>query len=165
MRQIYRKIVSGVIFSKDGKVLMGLKDHKKGGVYSDCWHIPGGGIDDGETLLQALYREVKEEVGLDIHSAEIKQISGKGSGQSKKILETGEEVLCDMEFNRFEVRLSENAEDIQLSLDDDLVEAKWYSKEELSDVKQIPGGREFFQEMSYMDRKYILRDNQKTPFK
>jgi 8-oxo-dGTP pyrophosphatase MutT (NUDIX family) len=28
---------------------MGQKDPNKGGVYSDYWHIPGGGVDNGET--------------------------------------------------------------------------------------------------------------------
>lgn len=43
LREITREIVSGLIFSADGKLLMGKKDPTKGGVYSDCWHIPGGG--------------------------------------------------------------------------------------------------------------------------
>ena len=46
MREIERTIVSGLVFSKDGKLLMGLKDPAKGGVYPDVWHIPGGGIDE-----------------------------------------------------------------------------------------------------------------------
>jgi hypothetical protein len=42
MREIERTIVSALIFSQDGKLLMGKKDPAKGGVYPDCWHIPGG---------------------------------------------------------------------------------------------------------------------------
>lgn len=41
MREIERQIVSALIFSKDGKLFQGMKDPNKGGVYSDCWHIPG----------------------------------------------------------------------------------------------------------------------------
>lgn len=155
MRTIQRKIVSAVIFSKDGKMLMGKKDPSKGGVYPDVWHIPGGGIDEAETMEQALTREVKEEVGIDITKYKINQISIIGSGTTEKTLkDTDEKVLCEMEFNRFEIHIDDkNADEIELHLEDDLVEAKWFSKEELLEVKQIPGGKEFFEEMGYMDKK------------
>ncbi len=38
-----------------------------------------------------------------------------------------------------------------LPIIDDLVEANWFSKDELLTVEQIPGGREFFAEMGYVD--------------
>lgn len=152
MREISRTIVSAIIFSKDGKVLMGKKDSKGGGVYADCWHIPGGGIDEGETLEDGVIREVKEEVGITLTKKQLQKIPGTGSGTSEKTLKgTGEKVVCHMEFNRFEVHVDDVSDDITLSLDDDLKELRWFTREELQNVKQIPGGKEFFQEMDYMD--------------
>lgn len=52
MREIERDIVGGVIISKDNKMLMG--KGRNGSVYKDCWLIPGGGVDEGETKLQTL---------------------------------------------------------------------------------------------------------------
>jgi len=152
MREIHRKIVSALIFSKDGKLLMGKKDPKKGGVYPNAWHIPGGGVDEGETMEQALAREIREEVGIDITKYRIIKVPLIGAGVSEKTLkDTGEKVLCHMEFNRFEVHIDDkNADEIELHLDDDLIEAKWFSKEELPTVQQIPGGKEFFEQMGYM---------------
>ena len=152
MRTIKRKIVSAVIFSKDGKILMGKKDPKKGGVYPNVWHIPGGGIKDEETMEQALFREISEEVGIDIKQYPIKKIEIIGYGTTEKTLkDTGEKVMCEMEFNRFEIHINDKVSDaIILSLNDDLVEAKWFSKNELANVKQIPGGKEFFEKMGYM---------------
>jgi 8-oxo-dGTP pyrophosphatase MutT (NUDIX family) len=148
MREIQRTIACAIIFSKDGKLLMGKKDPAKGGVYSDCWHIPGGGIDEGETLEQGLRREIMEEVGIDVLPYNPVFIPEKGSGVSEKTLKTGENVLCRMEFNIFRVDINDRlASEIQVSLDDDLIEFRWFSLEELPDVKQIPGGKEYFQKI------------------
>ena|SRR5680860_15207 len=153
MREIQRKISSALIFSKDNKILMGKKDPAKGGVYSDCWHIPGGGKDEGETLEQTLMREVLEETGIDISSYQIKPIPFIGSGISEKTLKTGEKVLCKMEFNRFEVNIDDkNAEKIVLLPTDDLIEMRWFDSKELKNVKQIPGGREFFIQAGYIKK-------------
>jgi len=153
MREIQRKIASAIIVSKDHKILMGKKDPSKGGVYSDCWHIPGGGIDEGETMEQAVIREVLEETGIDISPYKIKHIPFIGSGATEKTLKTGEKVLCSMEFNRFEINIdNKDAEDIILHLTDDLVEIQWFNSEELKNVKQIPGGMEFFIQAGYIKK-------------
>jgi nucleoside triphosphatase len=153
MREIQRTIVSALIFSKDGKLLMGKKDPAKGGVYSDCWHIPGGGIEEGETLEQGLRREIKEEVGIDVLPYNPILIPEKGSGVSEKTLKTGEKVSCRMEFNIFRVDISDRlASEIQVQLDDDLIEFRWFSLEELPNVKQIPGGKEYFQKIGLINK-------------
>ena len=43
-----------------------------------------------------------------------------------------------MKFNRFQIILDKNANEIIVNLSDDLVEVKWFDKEELAHVKQIP---------------------------
>ena len=51
--------------------------HKDGGVFwgkrigQDAWQFPQGGIHDGETPEQALYRELGEEVGLAANQVRI----------------------------------------------------------------------------------------------
>jgi 8-oxo-dGTP diphosphatase len=42
------------------------------GIYQGLLEFPGGGIEKGETPLQASIREVKEEVGIDILSSDAK---------------------------------------------------------------------------------------------
>lgn len=142
-----RTIASAVVISSDGKVLMGRKDPKGGGVYADAWHIPGGGVESGESLEEAMRRELSQEVlGIDLEGAAVKQLDNVGKGETTKIVE-GKRYWCEMEFNRFKVVMPEDAETLSKLLrpGDDLVELRWFGPNELALVEQIPGGREFFQ--------------------
>jgi nucleoside triphosphatase len=150
MREIKRTIVSAVIISSDGKILMGRKDPARGGVYPDCWHIPGGGVDQGESLEQALIREVREEVGINLLEEHLSPLPEIGEGVAEKTMPNGETVLCHMEFHRFEARIPKPNNEINLTLGDDLVETRWFGPTELANVQQIPGGKEFFQRMGYL---------------
>lgn len=57
------RLVVGALIKKDGKYLLikeRLEDKK------EYWIIPGGGVSFGESLEEALVREVKEELGLKV---------------------------------------------------------------------------------------------------
>ncbi|HEY5668036.1 MAG TPA: NUDIX hydrolase [Candidatus Saccharimonadales bacterium] len=134
LRKIQRDIVGAFIFSSDDKLLLGKSI--KGGVYPDCWIVPGGGVEPNETLLEALKRETLEETGIDITDALIEQIEGELSGQSEKTLrDTSEKVLVEMTFYNFKVTLPEPADSVKLIHEDDFVEAEWFNSDELSGIK------------------------------
>lgn len=57
--------VGALIVNKEGKILLA-KSHK----WFDKYTLPGGHIEVGETMKEALKREVKEEVGLDVEVSE-----------------------------------------------------------------------------------------------
>lgn len=60
------KIVAGLLFDED-KFLIGqrLDDNPSFGGY---WELPGGKIDDGETSYDAILREWKEELDIDVEA-------------------------------------------------------------------------------------------------
>jgi len=151
MKTINREIVSALIFSKDGKLFQGMKDIQNGGVYSDCWHIPGGGVDEGEDNLSALIREVKEETGIDISHNKLEFIDDIGRGQSEKVLKnTGERVICKMKFNVYKIILDKNSNEIPVILEDDLVRYKWTDLNELNDIKLTPPSIELFKRLGHI---------------
>ena len=137
MRTIKREIVGGILFSNDEHILIG--KNVKGGVYEDLWVIPGGGIDDGETKEQAVKREIFEEVGIDISSAELELLPGNPSRTAEKTLrDTGERVLVDMTFYDFKVSIDAPAASIPFVLEDDFGYAEWVPYNELAGKNYSP---------------------------
>ncbi len=53
----------GAVIIQDGKILL---EKRKGEPGKGKWSIPGGLVELGETLENAVIREVKEETGLDV---------------------------------------------------------------------------------------------------
>jgi 8-oxo-dGTP pyrophosphatase MutT (NUDIX family) len=151
MRTITRDIVAILIFSRDGKLLQGKKDPVHGGVYADCWHIPGGGVEDGEDYIPAVIREAKEEVGVLLRPDQIALVDDRGAGESEKVLkETGERVLCQMKFFVYKAVLNSNAVEVPVILSDDLVEYRWFGKEELKKAKLTPPSVALFTRLGYL---------------
>ena len=146
MRTIYRDIVGAFIFSADNKLLLG-----KGGVYADCWIVPGGGIEEGETKSDAIKREVSEETGIDISGGVVEQVEGVMTGESEKTLrETGEQVLVKMTFYNFTVKLSLPADKIALRTDDDFNDARWVPVAELPHVQLSPPSVTTLKKLGYL---------------
>src|SRR5215471_18900870 len=72
---IFRIGLFALIFDDEGRVLLG---HRRD---IDWWNLPGGGMEAGETVDEALRREVREETGLE---AEVEQLVGVYSKPQKQ---------------------------------------------------------------------------------
>lgn len=152
MRSIHRTIVSALIYSKDNKIFFGRKAENKGGVYNDFWHLPGGGVDEGESQQEALIREIEEEVGIDISPYKIELIDNKGKGTSEKVLRTThEKVICHISFNVYKVVIdNKTSENIEVSLDDDLVQYIWIDVSQIGTIKHTPPSIKLFKRLGYL---------------
>ncbi len=64
-----RFVVVGVVQNLRGEYLLCRMPGGRG-VFPGEWGLPGGGIEPGETLEEALRREIMEEVGLEVQEAE-----------------------------------------------------------------------------------------------
>lgn len=60
-------IAVGVVINPQGKVLIALRP--KGVHLGGLWEFPGGKVEQGEHVLQALARELREEVGITLKGA------------------------------------------------------------------------------------------------
>ncbi len=135
--------------SNDKKILLG--KIREGGAYPDCWHIPGGGVDAGETKEQALIRETHEEIGIDITSYPHVLISDTGTGSAQKTDKlTGELMLVTMHFTVYQVNLDKDATDIRVELHDDLKEYVWVPLSDLKNYTHTPPSHELFTKLGWL---------------
>jgi 8-oxo-dGTP diphosphatase len=61
------EVAVGVLVRPDGQFL--LTSRPEGKVYAGYWEFPGGKVEPGETVEQALARELREELGIQIGAA------------------------------------------------------------------------------------------------
>jgi mutator protein MutT len=64
--------VFALIFNNKDQILFvdHIKTEKKNEDYADMWSMPGGTIEFGETSIETLKREIKEELGIEIYNEE-----------------------------------------------------------------------------------------------
>lgn len=141
-------IVGAILLSKDGKMLMGEKRPGKTAPYPG-WYLPGGGVEQGESLEQALRREMQEETGLDISGYKVRLVDDQGYGESIKHL-NGKDTPVKMRFFMFEILIDDEAANIRLSEDDDMVNLRWFSPDELRTVELAPPSISLFKRLGYL---------------
>ena len=113
----------GIIFNSDGKTLL-VKNPRKG------WEFPGGIVEQGETILQGLLREIKEETGLQVR---IQNIAGIYSRISRKKGYNGVDkmptiVVVDFLCQYLSGQLTTSAESIDMD---------WFSIEEAKKIIHV----------------------------
>jgi 8-oxo-dGTP diphosphatase len=62
------EVAVGVVYNQQGEVLVGQRTVKD--LYFRKWEFPGGKLESGETVEQALSRELLEETGISIVASE-----------------------------------------------------------------------------------------------
>ena len=60
LKRPYRSCVGLMVFNKIGQVFCGQRLDNK----AEAWQLPQGGIDEGETPIEAGFRELKEETSI-----------------------------------------------------------------------------------------------------
>lgn len=69
----HTEVAVGILIRGDGALL--LTSRPEGKVYDGYWEFPGGKLEAGETVEQALRRELHEELGILIGQAEVWKVT------------------------------------------------------------------------------------------
>jgi len=67
-QRLVTEVAAGILLDSEGRYLLGQRPEGK--PYAGYWEVPGGKIEKGETIFEALKRELQEELGIDIQSSE-----------------------------------------------------------------------------------------------
>lgn len=74
-------LTAGLIIVKNNQLLLAYSNNK------NAWYLPGGKIDDGETSKEALIREIKEELNIELQLDKIenyRHISAPAYGEESE---------------------------------------------------------------------------------
>ncbi|BAP38622.1 NUDIX hydrolase [Acinetobacter guillouiae] len=111
----YRLSSHAVIFNENRQVLL-LK-----ATYADCaWGLPGGGLDQGETVHDALIRECQEELGCDVSIEYLSGVYYHSAVNSHAFM-----FRCTLQSDQ------------PINLSDEHSEYRWFDFEQLSPVQKI----------------------------
>ena len=69
----YTDVAVGILLRADGALL--LTTRPAGKVYAGYWEFPGGKLEAGESVEQALRRELMEEIGVTIGPAQVWKVT------------------------------------------------------------------------------------------
>lgn len=72
-KRSYTEVAVGILLRPDGAML--LSTRPEGKPYAGYWEFPGGKIERGETVEQALRRELIEELGVTIGAVQVWKVS------------------------------------------------------------------------------------------
>ena len=122
------EVVAAIIHDSEGRVFATQRGY---GEWKDWWEFPGGKMEPGETPVQALKREIKEELSTEI---------------------SVDEFLCTVEYDYPKFHLTMHCYQCSLLTDalhlNEHEAAKWLSKDELDSVKWLPADQEIIKKLS-----------------
>jgi len=117
---------------REGKILLQLNRDKMG----PYWLLPGGGQKHGETLHEALKREVKEETGIEVEVGQLRYVR-EYIGANHEFAKIDSE-RHQVEF-MFECRAKEGSEISQPEEpDENQLQVEWIDIKKLSDYAVYP---------------------------
>lgn len=107
-----RKIVlTGIIKFQDE--FLSVQRSKNDDFMPGSWEFPGGNIEEGETIIEALKREVFEETGISINADKVKIVNlyDKIKEKEEKYHYIELDFLIEVESKDLEIKLSKEHDD------------------------------------------------------
>lgn len=128
-------IASAVIRNKKNEILLLKRGETK--TFQNHWQLPEGKLEENELPLDALIREIKEELSAEIKRAELKATTHTAL-EAKRIKYLAFRLIYSAELS--------NPKDIKLSTEHS--EYEWFKKNDLNNLELLPGTKEAIEKVS-----------------
>ena len=125
-------VAVGAVARRDAALLLVRRGH---GPAAGTWSVPGGRVELGETLHEAVVREVAEETGLAV-------VVDRFLGWVERIAERQQEHFVILDF-----AVTVLDADAEPSAGDDAAEVAWVPVDELGDYRLTPGLLDFLEDV------------------
>ncbi len=119
--------VAGIAFDDDGRVLLIQRGKEPG---RGLWTVPGGSLELGESMSEAVAREMREETGMEVEVGDLvtiveRVLRADGGGDIEHHF-----VICD-----YAVTVVGGT----LAAGDDAADARWLTPDEVADLPLTAG--------------------------
>ncbi len=123
MDKLPKVIVAGLV-EKDGRVLLvkEILENKQ-----PCWIVPGGHVEFGESMADAVKREMKEETNLDVDVV--------------KFLGFKEHIVTKYDYHTVIFFYLLKPLNDSLAIPKEILEARFFSKDEINDLPLVDSAR------------------------
>ncbi len=119
------EVCVGAVVIDDDRLLLIRRGHGPG---AGEWSLPGGRVEFGETMVEALVREVREETGLDV-------VVGDYVGHVERFGDDHHFVIHDFYATAFDAEV--------LAAGEDASEAAWFDLHVVTELTLVDGLAEF----------------------
>lgn len=127
------EVVVGAVIVEEGRLLLIRRGQPPG---EGQWSVPGGRVEFGETLAEAVVREVEEEAGLEV-------LCGPLLGWKESIDDTHHVLIFDF--------VADAIESTDVVAGDDVVAVAWVPLEDVAEQDLVEGLAEFLHEHGILD--------------
>ena len=111
-----RPVAADIVIIKGGRVLLIKRGHEP---FKGMWALPGGRLEENESIEECAVREAKGEIGADVEIKKLVGVYSKPDRDPRKIVAIA--FLCDVEGD--------------IKAGDDAVEARWFEIEEVKKMR------------------------------
>jgi 8-oxo-dGTP diphosphatase len=116
--------VGGIVYAPDGRLLLVRRGREPA---KGLWSIPGGRVEKGESLADAVVREVLEETGLRVRVGDLAGVVDRPAWSDGRY-----------EIHDFRCTLDPGEDPDGIRAGDDADEARWFTRDEVRALDCTP---------------------------